>query len=100
MMDVKNDISPNIDKLLDDLVTKKANSLAKIGTLVTNESKKRCGVDTGVLRNSIQYSTNESSVSIGSPIEYASYHHNHNKFLQSAIYENIDKISSIIEEIL
>lgn len=98
---IENEISLNIEKIIKDVLPDaKIKALTKIGVLVQNEAKKRCGVDTGVLRNSINYNVKDSSVEIGSNIEYAPFHHNHNKFLQEAINENIIKINKCFDELL
>ena len=75
-------------------------ALEKAGQTIENEAKLRCGVDTGVLRNSITHMTEENAVHIGSNVEYAPYHHDKNKFLQEAIDQNMDRIENCFSELL
>lgn len=63
-----------IDKLLPDALAK---GLEIAGQLVENEAKKNCPVNDGTLRASITHEVNmdNSSVSIGSNVEYAPFVH-------------------------
>lgn len=100
-MAVVNEISLNIKEIVDKLLPEqKQAALIKVGTLVQNESKLRCGVKTGILRNSISYVADENQVSIGTNVEYAPFHHKNNPFLQSGIDENLDKIENCFTELL
>lgn len=119
---VENEIPMNIEDLLNRIMPEqKRKALAKAGTLVQNEAKERCKVDTGILRNSISYVIDDgdsysifssegtgknktlieqsssvggdgSTVTIGTNVEYAHYHHNKNPFLRDAIDQNLDGI--------
>jgi len=58
--------------------------------MVVGEAKRRCPVDTGNLRNSIEWGRDEESVIVGSVVEYAPYqelgfvHYRSGRFIQNA----------------
>ena len=96
-----NEITPNVKEILDKLLPQQIEkALDKAGQIVENEAKIRCGVDTGILRDSITHITEENKTTIGSNVEYAPYHHAKNKFLQEALDENMDKIEQCFSELL
>lgn len=69
-------------------------------------SKKLCPVDTGNLRNSIDYQVSESTMQIGTNVEYAEYvecgtvKQDAQPYLQPALAQNADKYTSIIKSTL
>jgi HK97 gp10 family phage protein len=95
----------NKREVLEALKQTKKNTLDKIGAVVEAEAKLRTTVDTGTLRRSISFVTDESNnkVSIGSNVEYASYvelgtsRQTEQPFLTPAVEENIDKLKKIAE---
>ena len=96
-----NEITPNVQEILEKLLPQQIEkALDKAGQIVENEAKIRCGVDTGILRDSITHITEENKTTIGSNVEYAPYHHAKNKFLQEALDENMDKIEQCFSELL
>lgn len=96
-----NEITPNIQEVIERLLPEqKLKALEKAGQIIENEAKLRCGVDSGVLRNSITHITEENKTTIGSNVEYAPYHHAKNKFLQEALDQNMDKIENCFSELL
>lgn len=100
-MYVLNEVSLNIDKIVNQLLPQQIEAaLDKVGQVVENEAKKKCGVDSGILRASITHKTAANAVVIGSNVEYAPYHHENNQFLQGAIDENMDKIIKCFSELL
>ena len=98
---IVNEIALNIDEIINKLLPEqKMKALDRAGQIIENEAKTRCGVDTGVLRNSIIHMTDENKTIIGSNVEYAPYHHNKNRFLQEAIDQNMGRIESCFSELL
>ena len=69
-----------------------------IGYMIDESAKEKCHVRSGILRNSIEHEVNEThnkiTLEIGSAIDYAPYHHDHNPYLQDALDENLDNIKS------
>lgn len=66
----------NIQKLIDELLPEAlAKGLEKAGQIVENSAKKLVAVDDGILRASISHAVDaeNSSVSIGTNVEYAPY---------------------------
>lgn len=66
----------NIQKLIDELLPEAlAKGLEKAGQIVENDAKRNCPTDDGQLKASITHvvDTDESSVSIGTNVEYAPY---------------------------
>jgi len=51
----------------------KARILGRIGALVRDQAKRKCPVDDGLLRNSIEYEVRGNSVFIFSEVKYAAY---------------------------
>ena len=128
----------NLQNVIDKLLPEAINSgLEYAGQLIENEAKRnlgngKSGVDTGILRASITHEVNEenSSVSIGTNVEYAPYVHegtgiynpegrktpwiyttadgktyiSHgqkaNPFLQDAVDDNFDNIIKKFENLL
>ena len=100
-MTVVNEISLNIEDVLKNLLPEQISAaLERAGQLVENESKKKCGVDSGILRASITHQVEENAVHIGSNVEYGPYHHDKNPFLQEAIDENMQEILDCFNNIL
>lgn len=100
-MAVVNEISLNIDDVLKHLLPEHIEeALERAGQLVENESKKKCGVDSGILRASITHQTEEGAVHIGSNVEYAPYHHARNPFLQETLDENMKEILNCFNDLL
>lgn len=100
-MTVVNEISLNIEDVLKNLLPEHiSEALERAGQLVENESKKKCGVDSGILRASITHQVEENAVYIGSNVEYGPYHHDKNPFLQEAIDENMQEILDCFSNIL
>jgi HK97 gp10 family phage protein len=66
----------NVDEIVNKLLPEAlAKGLQKAGQIVENDAKKNCAVSDGVLRASITHVVDieESSVSIGTNVEYAPY---------------------------
>lgn len=100
-MAVINEISLNINDILKHLLPEQIEAaLERAGQLVENESKKKCGVDSGILRASITHQAEEGAVHIGSNVEYAPYHHAKNQFLQEALDENMQEILNCFNNLL
>lgn len=81
------------------------NTLKKMGMFLVAESKKRCPVDTGRLRGSIQYYLSKiwgkNYLTIGATAEYAIFVHEGTRkmrkrpFIKDGILENIGKLQEI-----
>lgn len=100
-MTVVNEISLNIEDVLKNLLPEQIESaLDRAGQLVENEAKKKCGVDSGILRASITHQGEENAVHIGSNVEYGPYHHAKNPFLQEALDENMQEILNCFNSLL
>lgn len=101
-IDIDDTMSLRLNSVRKEIKINKDRALDVIGTLVVNESKERVGVDTATLKNSIVFSADSGSntVTIGSPVEYAPFHHAKNRFLYNAIIDNRDKILKIIDNII
>lgn len=75
-----------------------ANGLNKAGQLITRESQAICPVDTGRLRDSMQYQVDIDSVAVGTDVEYAPYVHEGTykmaarPYLEIAAYSNLQAI--------
>lgn len=68
--DVTEDNTDEVKKAVGDAIGR---ALAKIGMTAENYAKALCPVDTGNLRNSITFDTDEDTVTIGTNVEYAPY---------------------------
>lgn len=123
----------NIQKVIDELLPEALEKgLDAAGQLIENEAKRNAPIDDGTLRASITHKVDasNSSVTIGSNIEYAPYVHSGtgqynpqgrktswkyttsdgktyishgqkaNPFLQNAIDDNLDKITKKFENLL
>ena len=81
------------------------NTLKKMGMFLVAEAKKRCPVDTGRLRGSIQYYLSKiwgkNYLTIGATAEYAIFVHEGTRkmrkrpFIKDGILENIGKLQEI-----
>ena len=67
------EIIDNTDKILDSLNTQIEEALIEVGEIAVEYAKNNTPVDTGNLKNSIDYSVNENVLNIGSDLEYAIY---------------------------
>lgn len=98
----------SIDKNWKDEVQERINqALLKAGALVEGSAKERCPVDTGTLRNSINYQLmDERTVIIGTNVEYAPYVEygtvkmSAQPFLHPALEENREKINQLFRGII
>ncbi len=71
-----NEVSLNIQKVINELLPEAIKEgLEAVGQFVENESKGNCPVDDGTLKASISHDVEESTVYIGSNVEYAPYVH-------------------------
>lgn len=96
-----NDISLNIENFIKDVLPFAfEKGLDKAGYIVENSAKVKCGVDTGTLRKSITHDVEGSTCYIGSNVEYATYHHEKNPFLEESIQENLQEILNCFKGVL
>lgn len=95
------EISVNLENVINNLLPDAIQrGLDRAGYIVENDAKRKCGVDTGILRRSITHVVQDGVCAIGSNVEYAPYHHEKNKFLEDAIQENLQEIMNCFEEVL
>lgn len=96
-----NEININIGKLIKNILPEQIEkSLEKASQIVENEAKKKCPVDTGVLRASINHEVDKNEATIGTNVEYGIYVHEAKPFLQDAIDQNIDEIRNCFKGML
>jgi hypothetical protein len=128
-----NEVVVNLGKVLSELLPKAiAEGLEKVGQTIENDAKRNCPVDDGQLRASLTHRVleTESTVEIGTTVEYAPYVHEGTgihasggrqtpwvymradgsfittsgsppkPFLQDAVDENLAKIPKIFEGLL
>ena len=72
-MAIEVSITDNTDEFKDALPEQIERALIAIGATAEGYAKEKCPVDTGRLRNSISYATDDDSVYIGTNVEYAAY---------------------------
>lgn len=63
----------NTDAAVTGISAAVSSALEKIGLMAEGYAKKKCPVDTGILRNSITHQVDSDAVYIGTNIEYAPY---------------------------
>lgn len=102
-------ITDNSEAFIDEARRKALTAVTEAAEFVVSEAKRNCPVDTGRLRDSIEYSSGTefetAAANIGSDVEYAvdvelkSIAHRNGKahFLRDAIQDNRNKIHNIIE---
>lgn len=96
-----NEISLNIENIINNILPSAIQQgLDRAGYIVENDAKRKVGVDTGTLRNSITHEVEDSICYIGSAIEYAPYHHEKNQFLEESIQENLQEIMNCFKGVL
>ena len=96
-----NEISLNIENIINNILPSAIQQgLDRAGYIVENDAKRKVGVDTGTLRNSITHEVEGGTCYIGSNIEYAPYHHNKNPFLEDSIQENLQEIMDCFKGVL
>lgn len=76
--------------------------LTKAGIFTQNEARSRVAVDTGNLKNSIDYEVGKNETIVFSPVEYGIYQEygtvvmTAHPFMRPALFSNRDKITAII----
>ena len=102
MTDVK--FVDNSDKFIKALNEQMKSAAEEIGQKVASAAKANCPVDTGNLRDSINYSVTDDGVTVGTDVEYGKYVelgsvHNHraSHFLLNAMQNNESSYKNIIE---
>ena len=100
----------NIPKTLSELASKKKKVLAALGTLAVNWATKiitqKGAVDTGRLRQSITYQTEDSYVEVGINVEYGkyvelgTYKMKKRPFIVPAITEHKSECEKLLKDIL
>lgn len=104
MIDVE--FTDNSKEVLKDFEEQVQTALELIGLKAEGYAKKDCPVDTGLLRNSINYRTtnDEKAVYIGTNVEYAPeqeyYHKNKAHFLRNAATHHNDEYRQIVEKVM
>ncbi len=78
-------------------------ALNKIGVLIESDAKDFVPVDTGALKQSIEYKTSKNTVEVGSPLDYAAsveygIGQRPQPYLEPAVRENEGEIKDIIKE--
>ena len=63
----------NTDAAVTGISAAVSSALEKIGLMAEGYAKKKCPVDTGILRNSITHQVDGDAVYIGTNVEYAPY---------------------------
>lgn len=104
MIDVE--LTDNSEEVLKDFDERVQTALELIGLKAEGYAKKDCPVDTGLLRNSINYRTRneEKAVYIGTNVEYAPEqefnHKNKAHFLRNAATHHNDEYRQIVEKVM
>jgi HK97 gp10 family phage protein len=92
--------SDDVKKMLNE---KKKEAHTAIGIFVAGEAQVRVPVDTGRLKNSIDYKSEQKQVTIGTNVEYAPYVEKGTSkraakpYLEPAVLENWNEIKKIAE---
>ena len=101
-IDVK--ITDNHDKFIQALQQQLHAALEEVGQQATARAKETVPVDTGNLKNSIDYSVSDNGVKVGTDVEYGKYVelgsiHNHtaSHFLLNAMQNNTSEYKQTIE---
>lgn len=104
-IDVK--ITDNHDKFIQALQQQLHDAFEEIGKQAVANAKSTVPVNTGNLKNSIDYSVSDDDVKIGTDVEYGKYVefgsiHNHtaSHFLLNAMQNNISEYKQTIENYL
>ena len=100
---IKKDYTDEVNKDIQSAITE---ALETIGKRVVAYAKADCPVDTGKLRDSIQYVVDDSdnSLSVGTNVEYAPYvemgtsRQKAQPFLRPAVTEHTDEYKKIFED--
>ncbi len=96
--------SSNLTQCINAFNQAKTRTLEKIGLYVEGEAVVRCPVDTGNLRSSISHDTDDSSVIIGTNVDYTIYvekgtsKQSAQPYLIPAVEQNIENIKRIVKE--
>ena len=72
--------------------------LQDIGKQIEIDAKAAAPVDTGRLRNSLQYSVNGQEVTVGSDVKYAPIQEVRKHFLEQAVEKNSTYIANIMAD--
>lgn len=101
-MDVK--FTDNSEKVIEEVKRKIESALQAVGSKAVDYAKANCPVDTGRLRDSIEYRNESGQLSVGTDVEYGKYvelgsHGNHKSshFLLNAMQNHAVEYRSIIE---
>lgn len=79
-------------------------ALTKIGLVAVSYAKRLCPVDTGRLRNSITFYTEDKAVHIGTNVEYAQFveegtsKQKPQPYLRPAVEDHLDQYRQILED--
>jgi HK97 gp10 family phage protein len=93
--------SDEVKKMLSE---KKKSALEEIGIFVTSEAQVRVPVDTGRLKNSLDYEAGKEEVTIGTNVEYApevelgTSKRAAKPYLEPAVTDNWSDIEDIVKE--
>ena len=94
----------NKKEILDKMKITKEQALEAIGQTVENTAKQLVPVDTGILRASISHEQKDTSVTIGSNVDYAVYiekgtrHQAAKPYIEPAVNNNRGQIKGIVEK--
>lgn len=101
-MDVK--ITDNHDKIIKALQQQLHASLEEVGKQVTARAKENVPVDTGKLKNSIDYSVSDDGLKVGTDVEYGKcvelgsvHNHSASHFLLNAMQNHASEYKQTIE---
>ena len=104
MSDIDVKITDNHDKIIKALQQQLHASLEEVGKQATARAKENVPVDTGKLKNSIDYSVSDDGLKIGTDVEYGKYVelgsvHNHSAshFLLNAMQNHASEYKQTIE---
>ena len=105
MSGIKISIINNSKLIEDELETAIKKALMLCGEAAKGYAKKICPVDTGNLRNSIDYEVNENTMQVGTNVEYAEavecgYGQKAQPYLAPSIKNHEDKYRNIIKSAL
>ena len=104
MSDIDVKITDNHDKIIKVFEQQLQAALNEVGQQVTEHAKSTVPVDTGKLKNSIDYSVNDGKLKVGTDVEYGKYVelgsvHNPaaSHFLRDAMQNNAEEYKQTIE---
>ena len=97
------DISDFTEEISEGIKAAIHRALVRIGLVAEGYAKRLCPVDTGRLRNSITFYTDDDTVTIGTNVEYAQFveegtsRQKAQPYLRPAVEDHLDQYQAIVE---